>query len=62
MQHHVGSVQDSAEQIELAAQDLEHQLLGFIVGSQEVDYSDVVLLPVTMTAPDALLNTLRIPG
>ena len=62
MQHDIGRVQHLAEQVELAAQDLEGQALRLVVRGQEVDHRDVVLLAVTMAAPDALLDSLRIPG
>lgn len=60
MQDHVGHVEHFAEEVELAAQDLEREPLRFVVLRQEVDDRDVWLLPLAETAPDSLLDPLRI--
>jgi hypothetical protein len=61
VQHLVAGAQHRPEQIQLLAQDLEGQPLRLVVPRQEVDHRDVAVLPVAMTAPDALLDPLRVP-
>jgi hypothetical protein len=61
MQNVVGRVKDSTEQIQLLAQYLEGQPVRLIVPSDEIDHGDIALLAVTMAAPDALFDALRVP-
>lgn len=58
----VGSAEDPGEKLELGGEELEDALVGGVLGIEKVDDDDVVLLPITMTATDALLDTLGIPG
>ena len=61
MQDMVGRVEDSTEQIQLLAQNLEGQPMRLIVPGDEVDHGDIPLLAVPMAAPDTLLDALRVP-
>jgi len=61
VQHIVGRIQDGAEEIEFLAENLECELLCFVVLRQKVDDRNLVLLAVAMAPPDALLDALRIP-
>jgi hypothetical protein len=51
----------SAEQIQLLAQDLKGQPMCLIVPGDKIDYGDITLLAVPMTAADALFDALWIP-
>ena len=63
MQNLIGRIEHGAEELELLAQNLERQFLGFVVLGQEIDDRDgIVFLLVAMAASDALLDALRIPG
>src|SRR5262249_16633877 len=57
----VGGAEDGSKQVELPAQDVEGQSLGLVIASEKVDHRDVAPLAISMAAPDALLDTLRVP-
>ena len=61
MQHGIGGIEHLAEQIQLLAQNFESQPLRFVIAGSEIDDGNVALLPITMAAPNTLLDPLRIP-
>ena len=61
VQHLVGRIQNGAEEIEFLAENLEGELLCFVIFRQKVDDRNLVLLAVPMTPADALLDALWIP-
>ena len=58
----VGRIEHGAEELQLLAQDLEHQRLRDVALGEEVDDGHVPLLTVAVAATDALLDALRVPG
>jgi hypothetical protein len=50
------------EEAELFGEQLQHAAVGGVALVEEVDHHHVVLLAVAMTAADALLDALRVPG
>ena len=61
-QHLVACAEHAAEQLELLGEQLVDALVGSVLLVEEVDDDDVVLLAVAVTAADALLDPLRVPG
>ena len=58
----VGGAEDSVEEAELLGEEFENAAVGIVALVQEVDDHYVVLLAVTVTAADTLLNALWVPG
>src|SRR5690606_22704084 len=48
--------------LEFLRQQFVHTSIGLVAAVNEVYYHHIVLLPVTVTASDALFDTLRVPG
>ena len=59
--HFVAGSEHSLKQHELLAREAGYPLLGAVLEIEKVDDGHVDLLSVAVTAPDALLNALRIP-
>ena len=62
VQHVIRRVEHPPEEVQLAGKDLESQTVGVVVRRDEVDDRHVVLLTIAVTAADALLDPLRVPG
>ena len=60
-EHFVARAEHPLEEPELLREQLVNALVGRVVSIEEVDDQHVVLLPVTVAAPNPLLDALRIP-
>ena len=61
MQHVIRGVEHSAEEVQLLAEDLEHEKLGLVVLCQKVHHRYFVLLPVAVASTNPLFDALGIP-
>ena len=61
-EHLVAGAKDAVEEAELLVEELVDAQVGGVLLVEEVDHHHVVLLTVAVTAPDALLDALRVPG
>ena len=59
--HFVACPKHPFKQLEFFGQELKDALVGRIFSVQKVHHNHIMLLSVTMTAPDSLLDSLRIP-
>ena len=60
-QYLITCTEDTLEQREFLRQKFKDSLVGGVLLVEEVDHDHVVLLPIAMTAANALLNALGIP-
>ena len=58
----VARAEHAFEEFEFLREQLIDAFVRFVLAVEEVDDHDVVLLAITMAAPDALFNALGIPG
>ena len=61
-QHLITRAEHAFEQLKLLGQQFIDAFVGFILSVQEIHHHYVMLLSVAMTAADALLDALRVPG
>src|SRR5262249_777704 len=60
-EHLIARTEDAFKEREFFREELKDALVGCVCLIEEIDHDHIMLLPVTMTAADALLDALRVP-
>ena len=58
----IADTEHTGKKLKFFRQQLEYTLIGSVLAVDEIDHHNVMLLAISMAAPDSLLNSLRVPG